>query len=107
MTGGTLLRVFLDEDARAHDKPLYIHVVETMRSAGFAGATVLKGIEGFGRRRAVRSGRTADFATHLPVVIEVFEAQDKIDAFIPQLRSMMHEGLITLENVHLVRVTKE
>jgi PII-like signaling protein len=107
MIGGTLLRIFLDEDARAHGKPLYTHIVETMQNAGFGGATVLKGIEGFGRERTVHSGRTADFSTHLPVLIEVFDAQEKIHAFIPQLRSMLQEGLITLENVQLLRVTEE
>jgi PII-like signaling protein len=107
MTGGTLLRIFLDEDARSHGKPLYAHIVETMKSAGFSGATVLKGIEGFGRRRTVHSARSADFSTHLPVLIEVFESQDKIHAFIPQLRSMLQEGLITLENVQIMRVAKE
>lgn len=104
-TTGKLLRIFVDEDDRLHGKPLYEAVVEALREAGFAGATVLKGIEGFGQHRAVRSARPVDFSTNLPVLIEVFEQEEKVLQFIPKLREMMSEGLVTLENVQVMRWT--
>lgn len=105
-TTGKLLRIFVDEEDRWHGKPLYVAIVEALRSAGFAGATVLKGIEGYGSHRSVHSARVFDFSTNLPVLIEVFEQEEKVLAFIPTLREMMSEGLITLENVQLLRVSE-
>ncbi|HKU67967.1 MAG TPA: DUF190 domain-containing protein [Candidatus Baltobacteraceae bacterium] len=104
---GKLLRIFVDEDDRRHGKPLYTEIVDALKAAGFAGATVLKGIEGFGRRKTVHSARVIDFSTNLPVVIEVFEREEKILAFLPTLREMMQEGLITLENVQIVQLSKD
>ncbi len=106
-TTGKLLRIFVDEGDRWEGKPLYAAIVHALKDAGFAGATVLKGIEGFGRRRAVHTARAVDFSSDLPVLIEVFEGESKILAFIPVLREMMHEGLITLENVQMMRVSKD
>lgn len=106
-TTGKLLRIFIDEEDRRHGKPLYAEIVEALKSAGFAGATVLKGIEGFGQHRSVHSARSVDFSTNLPVLIEVFEREEKIVAFLPVLREMIGEGLITLETVQLVRFSNE
>ena len=102
---GKLLRIFVDEAERLNGKPLYEALVEALREAGFAGATVLKGIEGFGQHKAVHSARAVDFSSNLPVLIEVFEQEEKVLAFIPKLREMMSEGLITLENVQVLRWT--
>jgi len=104
---GKLLRIFVDEEDRWHGKPLYAAIVDALKADGFAGATVLKGIEGFGSHKAVHSARAVDFSTNLPVLIEVFESEEKISAFIPALRSMMREGLITLENVQMMRIAKD
>lgn len=102
---GKLLRIFVDEADRRSGKPLYEALIETLREAGFSGATVLKGIEGFGRCKAVHSSRAVDFSSNLPVLIEVFEQEEKILAFIPKLRDMIGEGLVTLENVQVLRWT--
>jgi PII-like signaling protein len=99
---GKLLRVFVDEKDRWRGKPLYASIVEELRSAGFAGATVLKGIAGYGSHGAVHSAHPLDFSTNLPVLIEVFEGEQKVLSFLPRLREMVSEGLITLENVQLV-----
>jgi PII-like signaling protein len=106
LTIGKLLRIFIDEEDRRHGKPLYEAIVEALHEAGFAGATVLKGIEGYGSHNAVHSARVFDFSTNLPVLIEVFEREEKITAFLPTLREMVTEGLITLENVQLIRFSK-
>lgn len=107
MDRGKLLRIFVDEGDRWNGQPLYVAIVEALKADGFAGATVLKGIEGFGARKAVHSARTVDFSTNLPVLIEVLESEEKIIAFIPKLREMMREGLITLENVQMLRITRD
>jgi PII-like signaling protein len=104
-TTGKLLRIFVDEEDRWHGKPLFTAVVDALREAGFAGATVLKGIEGYGSHGSVHSARVFDFSSNLPILIEVFEEEDKIVAFIPTLRKMVAEGLITLETVRLLHVS--
>jgi PII-like signaling protein len=101
------LRIFICEEDRWQGQPLYAAIVDALRSAGFTGATVLKGIESFGLRKTLHSARLIDVATHLPVLIEVMENEEKIRAFMPVLREMVSEGLVTLENVQLLRFSKE
>jgi uncharacterized protein len=103
MPSGTLLRIFVDESGKRNGKPLYAAIVDALKNAGFSGATVLKGIEGFGRHKTVHSARTVEFSTSLPVLIEVFEQEEKILTFIPTLRDLVDDALITLENVEVVR----
>lgn len=81
-------------------------LVEALKAAGFAGATVLKGIEGFGVHKTVHAARNFDQSTNLPTLIEVIEEEAKILAFLPTLRSMVSEGLITLENLELMRISR-
>ena len=103
---GQLLRIFIDEDDRYGDQPLYEAIARALQAAGFAGATVLKGIEGFGCHRVVHSARVADLNTNLPIVIEVIESEEKVRAFLPALRAMIPEGLLTLEKADLIRLSK-
>ncbi|MGC2128456.1 MAG: DUF190 domain-containing protein [Candidatus Aquilonibacter sp.] len=105
-TTGKLLRIFVDEDDRYGGKPLYMAIVEALKAAGFTGATVLKGIEGFGTHKTVHAARTFDQSTNLPILIEVIEEEAKILEFLPELRSMMSEGLITLEKLELMRISR-
>jgi uncharacterized protein len=95
----TLMRIFIDESDRRDGKPLYAAIVEELRRNDFEGATVLKGIEGFGAHRAVRTARTFDLSNELPILIEVAESRERIEAMIPRLRDMIPEGLITLERI--------
>jgi uncharacterized protein len=103
---GKLLRIFIDEDDRCEGKPIYTAIVEALKAAGFTGATVLKGIEGYGIHNTVHAARTFDFSTNLPILIEVIEEEAKIAAFLPTLRAMVCEGLITLENLELMRISR-
>jgi uncharacterized protein len=103
---GQLLRIFIDEDDRYEGRALYEAVVQALRAAGFAGATVLKGIEGYGQHRIVHSARLVDLNTNLPIVIEVIESEEKVRAFLPTLRALIAEGLLTLEKVDLIRLSK-
>jgi PII-like signaling protein len=103
---GKLLRIFVDEEDRYDGKPLYMAIVEALKAAGFTGATVLKGIEGYGIHKTVHAARTFDLSTNLPILIEVIEEEARVMAFLPTLRAMIAEGLITLENLELMRISR-
>ncbi len=81
-------------------------IVDALKSAGFTGATVLKGIEGYGIHKSVHAARTYDASTNLPILLEVVEEEAKVLAFLPTLREMIAEGLITLENLELMRISR-
>ena len=95
----TLMRIFVDEGDRFDKRPLYMAIVEELRRNGFGGATVLKGIEGFGSHRELHAARSFDLSTNLPVLVEVAASEADIHAMIPRLREMIPEGLITLERI--------
>lgn len=102
----TLMRIFVDEADRIGKRPLYAAIVEELRRNGFAGATLLKGIEGFGAHREVHAARSVDYASNLPVIVEVAAEEEKIRAIVPLLRSMIPEGLITLERITMRLIGK-
>jgi uncharacterized protein len=95
----TLMRIFVDEGDRFDKRPLYMAIVDELRRNGFEGATVLKGIEGFGSHRELHAARSFDLSTNLPVLVEVAASEADIHAMIPRLREMIPEGLITLERI--------
>ena len=96
-----LMRIFVDEDARYEGAPLFTAIVEELRKCEFGGATVLKGIEGFGSHEHVHSARSVDTVPSLPVLLEVAESEEKIRSIVPRLREMISDGLITLERVEM------
>lgn len=100
---GKLLRIFIGESDRCGMQPLYTAIVEKARAAGLSGATVFKGIEGFGGHSVVHAARVFDLSTDLPILIEIADTDEKIRDFIPILDEIVHEGLITLENVEVIR----
>ena len=100
---GKLLRIFVGERDRWKGQPLYIAIVEMLRKRGFAGATVFKGIEGFGGHSVVHTARVIDLATELPVLIEVIDAEQKVRDVLPTLEDMIREGLVTIETVEVIR----
>jgi PII-like signaling protein len=100
---GKLLRIFIGESDRLGAQPLYTAIVERARSEGLSGATVFKGIEGFGGHSVVHAARVFDLSTDLPVLVEIVDTEDKVRAFIPILDDLVAEGLITLETVEVIR----
>src|SRR6478736_3221145 len=98
-----LLRVFIGENDRAGHLPLYEAIVLTAREQGLAGATVLRGPMGFGRSSTLHTTKILRLSQDLPIVIEIIDAPDKIDAFLPDLDKMMGSGLVTLEKVKVLR----
>ena len=100
---GTLLRIFIGESDRLEGKPLYEAIVLRARELHLAGATVLRGIMGFGKHSRVRSAHLLDISTDLPIVVEIVDAEERIAAFMPEVDRLVKEGLVTVEKVNVIR----
>ena len=99
---GKLLRLFIGESDTWHGKPLYQAIVERVRQEGLAGATVIRGIEGFGADSHLHTSRILRLSEDLPVVIEIVDTPERIDRVVPLLDEMVREGMLTLERVQIV-----
>jgi PII-like signaling protein len=99
---GLLLRIFIGESDKRHGRPLYEVIVEEARRRGLAGATVLRGVMGFGANSRIHTSKILRLSEDLPMVIELVDEADKINAFIPDLEAMIREGLVTLERVRVL-----
>ena len=100
-TDARLLRIFIGESDDHGGKPLYQAIVELLRSEGLAGATVLRGIEGFGKSSRLHAAHILRLSEDLPIVIECVDASAKIEAILPALDEMIGDGLVTLERVEV------
>jgi len=97
-----IMRVFVGERDKFQGKPLYEAIVELLRSRHYAGATVLRGIVGFGASSRLHTDRFVELATDLPIVIECVETRERIDAVLPEIDAMMGGGLVSLERVEVL-----
>ena len=98
-----LMRIFIGQSDQWHRKPLSMALVELFRSKRLAGATVLHGVAGFGTGSVLHEARLFRLTQDLPVVIEVVDSEEHIQAVLPEVDRMMSGGLITLEKVQVVR----
>jgi uncharacterized protein len=103
----TLMRIFFGESDKAaagphRGKPLQHALMTTFRDRGFAGATLLRGIEGFGASARMHTARLLDLSLDLPLVLEVVETEEKIQEILPELDALIGGGLITLEKVRVI-----
>ena len=98
---GTLLRIFVGESDKHQGSPLYEWIVRKAREQGLAGATVLRGLEGFGAHSRLHTAKILRLATDLPIVIEIVDTEDNIQAFLPAIDDAIGEGLATLEKVEV------
>lgn len=94
---GKLLRIFLGERDRSESRPAYEAIVQLARSEGLAGATVLRGIQGFGHSSRLHTARILRLSEDLPLIVEIVDEAAKIDAFLPLLEPLLHGGLVTVE----------
>lgn len=94
-----LLRIFIGESDSHDGRPLYEAIVERMRREGLAGATVLRGIEGFGKSSRLHTAHVLRLSEDLPIVIEAVDDADRIEAILPILDGMIGDGLVTMERV--------
>ena len=97
-----LLRIFVGESDRHDHHPLYEAIVLKAREAHLAGATVLRGPMGFGKSSRLHTSKILRLSMDLPLVIEIVDSEEKIQAFLPLLDEMMKGGLVTLENVRVI-----
>ena len=99
----TLLRVFLGESDRHHGRPLYEAIVLKARELHLAGATVLRGIMGYGRSSRLHTAKVLRLSEDLPIVVEIADSEDKIQTLLPWLQTSVTGGLITLERARVLR----
>ena len=99
---GKLLRIFVGESDTWHGRPLYEAIVARVRKEGLAGATVLRGIEGFGAHSRIHSSRILRLSEDLPVVVEIVDTAENVDRVLPLLDEMVSEGMVTLERVEVI-----
>lgn len=99
---GKLLRIFIGESDRFGGKPLYQAIVEKARAEGLAGATVLRGIEGFGATSHLHTSRILRLSQDLPVVVEIVDTAENLDRVLPDIDEMVGDGMMTLEKVEVI-----
>lgn len=99
----TLMRIFIGEQKKHNHKPLYQAILETLRKEKLAGATVLRGIAGFGAKSHLHSANLLALSQDLPMIIECVDTQENIDRVMPMLDEMITDGLVTLEKVNAIK----
>jgi len=98
---GSLLRIFIGESDRHAGMLLFEWIVRQAREHGLAGATVLRGVEGFGARSRVRTAKILELSTDLPIIVEIVDTAEKIDAFVPVIDGAIKDGMATVERVQI------
>ena len=98
---GALLRIFVGESDKHEGMALYEWIVRKAREQGLAGATVLRGLEGFGAHSRVHTAKILRLSTDLPIVVEIVDSLENIEAFLPAVDDAIREGLATLERVQI------
>jgi len=99
---GKRLRIFIGEAQEWQGKPLYRALVELVQQQGAAGATVLRGIEGFGPEHHLSTERLPDISDNLPVIVEIVESDERVEALLPLLDRLVQRGMITVTPVEIV-----
>lgn len=97
------LMVIVDEEALFNHRPLYQELVRRAHDCGLAGASVFRGIEGFGRRRELHTARILSQAGNLPAMVVIVDSEERITDFLPQLDELEVRGVVALDEVELVR----
>jgi len=105
---GCLLRIFIGESEKVDGKPLYQQLVEKARTHGLAGATVWRGMMGYGANSCIHTSKILRLSQDLPVIVEIVDAREKLETFLAEIDSMIKGGLATLEKaqVHFYRSNK-
>lgn len=102
-TPGLRLTVLVGENDTWHHRPLYTEIVHRAHAAGLAGASVFRGIEGFGASSVVHTSRLLSLSEDLPVAVVIVDTEDRIRSFLPRLAELVTDGLVTLDPCEIVR----
>lgn len=97
------LTILIGEDDQFEHKPLYTEIVHRAQTAGLAGATVVRGFEGFGASNRIHTSRLLSLSTDLPILVMIVDTPEHIDAFLPQVQELVTEGLVIRESVEIVK----
>ena len=100
---GYLLRIFIGESDRHNHQPLYEWIVLRARESGLAGATVLRGVMGFGKNSVLHTAKILRLSEDLPMVVEIVDSLEKIEKFLPLLDELIKDGLVTLERIKVIQ----
>ena len=98
-----LMRVFICEDDSHNGRPLYSEIVEMLRREGIAGATVLRGVLGYGANSIIHAGDPFKLGSGMPLCVEVVDSEDHLNRILPKLDAMVIEGLMTMERVRVIK----
>jgi len=98
-----LLRIFIGESDQYHGRPLYEQIVLKARELNLAGATVLRGVMGFGAASRIHTAKLLELSVDLPMVIEIVDTEDKINMLMPFIDESFTEGLVTLEKIRVIK----
>jgi PII-like signaling protein len=101
------LRIYINESDRVDGRPLYETIIREAREMGLAGATALRGIEGFGANNRIHTVKVLRLSVDVPIVVEVMDTADRISAFLPKLETLIAEGLVTIERVRTIHYRRE
>jgi len=101
-TEGCLLRVMVGETTRVHGRPVYEAIVFKARELGLAGATVLRGIMGYGATSRIHAAHVLSISDDLPIVVEIVDAREKIEKLLPYIDEVVTDGLVTLERAEVI-----
>ncbi|OLB74955.1 MAG: hypothetical protein AUI14_22290 [Actinobacteria bacterium 13_2_20CM_2_71_6] len=97
------LTIFIGEDDRWHHRPLYTEIVHRAHAAGLAGASVLRGIEGYGASSRIHTSRLLSLSEDLPIAVIIVDAEERVRGFLPQLDELVGEGLVIVDPVEVIR----
>ena len=98
----TLMRIHIGESDKWHGKPLHEAIVEMLRKEGFSGATVLRGVAGYGGSSVYHTDKILRLSQDLPIIVEIVESTERIEKVLPRLDEMVEGGLVTLEKVRVI-----
>jgi hypothetical protein len=101
-TEALLLRVFVGESDHWHGKPLHLALIQQARESGLAGATAVRGVEGYGARSVIHTARLLEMSSDLPIVVEIVDKPEKIEGFLDTVAEMVSDGMATLEKVQVL-----
>ncbi len=99
---GYLLRIFIGESDRHGHQPLYESIVLQAREAGLAGATVLRGVMGFGKHSILHTAKILRLSEDMPMIVEIVDSLENIEKFLPRLDELIKDGLVTIEKVRVI-----
>jgi PII-like signaling protein len=100
---GERLTIFIGESDQHGHRPLYTEIVERAHDSGLAGATVVRGFEGFGASSRIHTARILRMSEDLPVIVIIVDRPERIDAFLPTLDELINEGLVVREHIEIVK----